>query len=503
MGLARQMSQQKQHSQRSKRPAVVKSEPKQVAEQDKPQVSRPTTDDEEAWGDYWKTQNQPWRTEPEISLERQEELEKRRAIVPDIKGGIYPFGGMKLSRADVEWLLTTHDGGRGPVDWNNEQDRAREGLDLRCADLCDVNLQGLPLARMVGGLNGIDWDNIGLYKAGLAGVHLERTVLDFAHLEGAILNRAHLEHASFSNAHLEEAAVNRAFLGRAYLKEVHLEKASLRHAHLERSYLGKAQLGGADLTGAHLEGTNLFEACFVSKKLNSASSEILPFTNLRSAFFDDATTLQGANFGEKEHGCVLLADVRWGGVNLSALNWSQMKSLGDEEKALQKIHNGGTKQKDTRLSAYSFATRANRQLAVALRNQGLNEVADHFAYRAQLCQRAVLWYQGWPSWVKWLGSWFLTLIAGYGYKPWRTILWYLFIIGSFASAYSFIGHLPPWPDSLVFSVMSFHGRGFFPSLSGETSLHNPVVICAAAEAVVGLLIEVSFIATFTQRFFGK
>jgi len=26
---------------------------------------------------------------------------------------------------------------------------------------------------------------------------------------------------------------------------------------------------------------------------------------------------------------------------------------------------------------------------------------------------------------------------------------------------------------------------------------------AAAEAVVGLLIEVSFIATFTQRFFGK
>jgi hypothetical protein len=34
-------------------------------------------------------------------------------------------------------------------------------------------------------------------------------------------------------------------------------------------------------------------------------------------------------------------------------------------------------------------------------------------------------------------------------------------------------------------------------------LHNPVVIWATAEAVVGLLIEVSFIATFTQRFFGK
>jgi len=51
--------------------------------------------------------------------------------------------------------------------------------------------------------------------------------------------------------------------------------------------------------------------------------------------------------------------------------------------------------------------------------------------------------------------------------------------------------------------MSFHGRGFFPSLSSETNLHNPLVMLAAAEAIIGLLIEISFIATFTQRFFGK
>lgn len=53
------------------------------------------------------------------------------------------------------------------------------------------------------------------------------------------------------------------------------------------------------------------------------------------------------------------------------------------------------------------------------------------------------------------------------------------------------------------SLASFHGRGFFPSLSGETNLHNPLVVLAAIEAVVGLFIEISFIATFTQRFFGK
>jgi hypothetical protein len=54
---------------------------------------------------------------------------------------------------------------------------------------------------------------------------------------------------------------------------------------------------------------------------------------------------------------------------------------------------------------------------------------------------------------------------------------------------------------VVFSLTAFHGRGFFP---GEhISLRDPLAVLAAAEAVIGLLIEISFIATFTQRFFGS
>jgi hypothetical protein len=45
-----------------------------------------------------------------------------------------------------------------------------------------------------------------------------------------------------------------------------------------------------------------------------------------------------------------------------------------------------------------------------------------------------------------------------------------------------------------------HGRGFFQPVQ---SLGDPVAILAAGEAVIGLLIEISFIATFTQRFFGS
>ena len=81
---------------------------------------------------------------------------------------------------------------------------------------------------------------------------------------------------------------------------------------------------------------------------------------------------------------------------------------------------------------------------------------------------------------------------------------YLAVILGWATAYFEIGrtvkpHLSMLA-ALVFSVTSFHGRGFFP---GGISLDNPLTELAAAEAVIGLIIEISFIATFTQRFFGK
>src|SRR2546429_2016579 len=102
----------------------------------------------EEWRIHWQKRNQPWRTEPEIPLERQQELTRRRAVIPNIEKGLYPFGGMRLSRADIEWLLATHEDGRGPVDWSDESQREREGLDLRGADLRRLNLGGLPLARV-------------------------------------------------------------------------------------------------------------------------------------------------------------------------------------------------------------------------------------------------------------------------------------------------------------------------------------------------------------------
>jgi hypothetical protein len=82
-----------------------------------PTPQRPGTNDPKAWRAYWEAQGQLWRTEPEIDIERQRYLAERRAITPDIEQSIYPFKGIKLSRGDVEWLLATHENGRGPVSW--------------------------------------------------------------------------------------------------------------------------------------------------------------------------------------------------------------------------------------------------------------------------------------------------------------------------------------------------------------------------------------------------
>ncbi len=94
----------------------------------------------------------------------------------------------------------------------------------------------------------------------------------------------------------------------------------------------------------------------------------------------------------------------------------------------------------------------------------------------------------------------LDVLAGYGYKPIRSLICYGVTIIAFTALYYVLGKLSV-SEALVFSVTSFHGRGFFPG--NNISLSDPRVVLASIEAVVGLLIEISFIATFTQRFLGK
>ncbi len=268
----------------------------------------------------------PWRTEPEIDVQRREYLGERRAIVPNIEKGTYPFKDIKLSRSDVEWLLGALENGRGPVDWSDENQRRREGLDLRGANLNQTNLSNLPLARIRGGLPRDEWNETDQSQRAAAAALMWESDLHGAHLEGARFRGAHLE--------------------RADLRFTYLEGTHFRFTHLDKANLSRAILKGTDLYGATLNDEKGIGPC--------------------------------------------ICDMQWGDINLSVVKWSHIELLGDEYEARQKRHEGKAKDNALRLNEYEIAVRANRQLAVALKSQGLNEVASRFAYRAQLCQRIVL-----------------------------------------------------------------------------------------------------------------
>src|SRR5258708_2276883 len=414
-------------------------------------MQRPSDDDKEAWKTYWKEQGQTWRTEPEIDAERQKYLAERHSITSDVKQGIYPFDNIKLSRADVEWLLATRYE-HAPLNGGKVQPYERWGLDLRGADLRLEDLSRLPFSNI---------NNV--YLNMLLGTSVDPSVVS-------------LELTNLSEAHLEGTDLRGAILMGIELRGAYLSGAKLSHADLSGVGLRGADLSGVDLSYADLSGADLSQA-----------------------FFDSRTSLKDIVLDKKLG--AFLADIHWNDVNIAVIDWPELSVLGEEHILREEKRIWGTP-RDLLIDNCRTAVRAYRQLAVVLRNQGLNEDAARFAYRAQLMQRKVFWHQG--KYLQYLFPGFLDLLAGYGYKPWRSFLAYLIVITAFATAYFIIGRivgpvLSP-VGSFVFSMTSFHGRGFFP---GGITLDDPLTILAAIEAFIGLLVEVTFIATLTQRLFGK
>ncbi len=336
-----------------------------MSEQDGTQAiipQRPITDDTEEWKAYWEAQGQSWRIEPEINVERQEYLTQQQNIKPNIEHDIYPFKDVELKRADVEWLLSKKEDESNLAALKGETQFKRKRLDLRAANLSGENLSGLPLGSIFGGLSGKARLSATREQRQMAGVHMER----------CNLQRTHLAKAKLCNAYLHEA----------HLESTHLEGADLSDAYLEKSILTDAHLQGTNLSGAHLEGADL-------KGAN------LKYASLQGAFFDTTTSFEETVIiADAFNISPQLADVHWGDVNLSLLDWSSIKILGDEYKTRRLVDTQGVeKPMHLLIDEYQTAVRANRQLAVVLRDQGINEHADWFAYRAQVLKRRLLWKQ--------------------------------------------------------------------------------------------------------------
>jgi uncharacterized protein YjbI with pentapeptide repeats len=267
--------------------------------------------------------------------------------------------------------------------WNTETEHGK-----RKSPFDGVELTGADVFWLATETGRDDSQDVSRY---LPNLHLEGAILLEAHLEGADLRGAHLEGAILRFAHLEQASLLYAHLASADLFEAHLEGANLARTSLEQANLSLVHLEGADLTEAHLEGADL-----------------------RAAYLDAATTLDSAVLGNGIRESVALADVRWGGVNVTTVDWSRVRLLGDELSGRRSRATGERHRRWEQYRALVEAVRAYRQVAAVLRSQGLLEDGNRFDYRGLVLQRRTFLLSG--RIPQRIFSAIQAMLTGYGYR---------------------------------------------------------------------------------------
>lgn len=410
-------------------------------------------------------------------------LMQHRLMERLIQSGAEPFHGLELTREDTVWLIARMD---EDIERTDPREKAAKYLNFRSAtfqkqaDLRDLCLQYACFDQ-----------------ATLPGVKFNRSVLS-----GATFERAHLEDANFTEATLVDIHANRAVLPGAYLIHANLRGADLQFACLDGADFHSADLSGANLAGvsqmsgtdfrkAHFEGANLERAHFEGRRADDGS--LMVGADLRGAFFDSATNLDGATLFAPGYQGALIADARWGDANLAQISLDSRLSyhaaiLGDEWNI------STAQQSQQRKRLLNEAVRANRQMALALSSQGLKEVSFYFAYRAQRCERSV--QRNERRWGNYLFSLLLDQIAGYGYRLRRVVVTYFAILAVFMLVYLFVGLT--FGDAVLTSFTALHGRVFSSDATGTAREW-----IAAVEALFGLGIESVVVALILQRFFNK
>ena len=102
----------------------------------------------------------------------------------------------------------------------------------------------------------------------------------------------------------------------AYLVGAQLQRAYLVGAQLQGALLVGAQLQGAHLDGAQLQGAHLDGAQLQGAYLDRAQ---LQGAHLSHATLDSATVLDSVRLGDDAAGWARLADVHWGGTDLTVV----------------------------------------------------------------------------------------------------------------------------------------------------------------------------------------
>ncbi len=393
--------------------------------------------------------------------------------------------------------------------------------DFRGAYLCGADLTGATLAKAdfyaarlpFARLNRCDCERVTLNKSDMTSIQANR-----AEFSRASFVKVNLVRADLRNATAIQAIVRDAFLAGAMLDGATFDLANLTRANLVAARMRATTFVKANLQGVQLEGAKAMQAIFQDADVSGS--------NLNGVWLDGETQLDDLKFDRLTR----FGDIHWNGAALYKVRWDQAKPLGDEtflNDELNRLRRQMTLQPRTPVSAtaqkqnrrnhlkskvnlYRDAARTYHTLRVALGAQRIVGPASRFRLRELQIQRHVVWLRkkGFWWWLTWGFSYLLDKVAGYGEQPQWALRWYVAIISFFAFVdyvaaqfpAAHVSHTLTIFNFLAFSVASFHGRGFFPASSQEIPIGSPITYLAEVEAVIGLLLELTFIGSFTKRF---
>ena len=236
------------------------------------------------------------------------------------------------------------------------------------------------------------------------------------------------------------ARLSRSPLEGADLRYVHLERAGLWDARIEGAAFFDAHLEGADLCGAHLEGADLGGAHLQGAYL----CDIKPEDNIK---FDDAD---------------------WGNYILG------IENFGD----------------------FFEATKVYRCLKQWYTKHGMYDIAGEFFYREMESKRkAIKW---WPNPFPRAWSKLLSILCGYGERPFRVVASAAVVVFGLALIYFAIGTLTPstFPNALYYSAVSFTALGYG---SWAPEPIGWVKGLGAFEAFLGVFMMALFLVTFIRK----
>ena len=267
-------------------------------------------------------------------------------------------------------------------------------------------------------------------------------------------SRANLSGTQLFDTDLEGAELVGSDLSGCDLTHCNLKKADLTKAKISNSRLWNSDLTGANLTEADMSGADLWNACLFNSKIWRAD-------------FKDAHSLSMRNFSK------------------------DAKTTGSA-----RIDESGI----------LAAEESYRNLKNYFMQNGMYNDASWASYKEKTMERLIMKRN---KNIHYIPSLFMSLVCGYGEKPYRIVISALLTILLFAFAYHIFNgiqntsdpsYIMKWSDYLYYSTVTFTTVGYGDFIPRSASLFR---LSSALEAFLGVFLTGLFIFTLARKYSAR